>query len=74
MNTDIALTIGLVIGVFSVPAMLSAYSENRMPRVSMLAFLAAAATIAWAWAAHPEGYALADIPNVVVSVIAKMIR
>ncbi|SEO75420.1 hypothetical protein SAMN04490248_11167 [Salinihabitans flavidus] len=74
MNTDTALTIGLLIGVFSIPAMLSAYSEDRAPRYSMAAFILAAATIAWAVTQKPGGYELADVPNVVIEVIARMIR
>ncbi len=74
MDTDFALTIGLVVAVFSIPAMLSAYSENRAPRLSMLAFLAAAGTVAWAVASHPGGYEVSDVPNVVVKVIAQLIK
>ncbi|MEQ9694478.1 hypothetical protein [Shimia sp. SDUM112013] len=74
MNTDYLLTIGLLIGVFSVPAMLAAYADLRPPRMSMAAFILAIAITAFAYANHPGGYDLADIPNVVVSVIADIIK
>ena len=74
MQSDYLLAIGLLIGAFSIPAMISAYSENRMPRASMAAFILAAAIIAFAWVRHPGGYRLADIPNVVIEVIADVIK
>ena len=74
MFTDYLLTIGLVLGLFSIPAMLSAYADRRPPRTSMAAFILSAAIIAIAYARHPGGYAIADVPNVVVAVIADIIN
>lgn len=74
MLTDYLLTIGLVIALFSIPAMLSAYADQRAPRMSMAAFILAVATIAFAYARHPGGYSPADVPNVVVSVIADVLN
>ncbi|CUK14670.1 hypothetical protein Q8W37_03000 [Shimia thalassica] len=74
MNTDYLLTIGMLIGLFSIPAMLSAYADLRPPRFSMAAFILAMALMAYAYASHPGGYDAADIPNVVVSVIADIIK
>lgn len=74
MNTDYLLTTGLVVGLFSIPAMLSAYADLRPPRMSMAAFILSVATMAFAYANHPGGYVMSDVPNVVVSVIADIIR
>lgn len=74
MFSDYLLTIGLVVGLFSIPAMLSAYADRRPPRASMAAFILSAAILAVAYVRHPGGYALADVPNVVVAVIADIIK
>lgn len=74
MFTDYLLAIGLVLGLFSIPAMLSAYADRRTPRASMSAFILSVAIIALAYARHPGGYAMSDVPNVVVAVIADIIK
>ena len=55
MVTDYLITIGLVVGLFSIPAMLSAYADERFPRAPMAAFILSAATIALAWAMYGKG-------------------
>ena len=74
MVTDYLITIGLVVGLFSRPAMLSAYADERFPRAPMAAFILSAATIALAWAMNPAVYSLAELPNVVVRVIADVVK
>ncbi|WP_204112859.1 hypothetical protein [Shimia biformata] len=74
MLSDYLLTIGLLVGLFSIPAMVSAYSDNRPPRASMAAFILSCATMAFAYSQHPGGYDAADVPNVVVQVIADIIK
>lgn len=74
MLTDYLLTAGLIVGLFSIPAMLSAYADSRPPRTSMAAFILSCATMAFAYSQQPGGYALADVPNVVVRVIAEIIN
>ncbi len=74
MGTDYAITVGLVIGLFSIPAMVSGYADERFPRAAMAAFILSAAIIALAWSANPELYSFAELPNVVVRVIASIIN
>ena len=74
MLSDYLLTSGLVLGLFSIPAMLAAYADLRRPRASMAAFILAVAIIVFAYVQHPGGYTLEDVPNVVVRVIAEIIR
>lgn len=74
MLSDYLLTSGLVLGVFSIPAMLAAYADLRTPRASMAAFILAVAIMVLAYVRHPDGYRVADVPNVVVSVIAEIIK
>ena len=74
MLSDYLLTSGLVLGLFSIPAMLAAYADLRRPRASMASFILALAIIVFAYTSHPGGYGFADLPNVVVAVIAEIIN
>jgi len=71
MDSDLALVIGMVIAVFSVPSVLSAISDGRAPRASALTILIGGGLILFAIQTHPGGYALADVPDVVMEVVAR---
>ncbi len=74
MGTDTVLTIGLILIIFSVPAFLSALSDSRSPRAASLCILLACGAIVWALHTKPGGYSFADIPEVVVEQLAKLVR
>ncbi|GAA6180296.1 MULTISPECIES: hypothetical protein [unclassified Shimia] len=74
MTTDYLITIGLVVGLFSIPAMLAAYADNRFPRAPMAAFVLSAAVISVAIMLNPTRYSVGELPNVVVRVIADIIH
>lgn len=74
MATDYLITIGLIVGLFSIPAMLAAYADSRFPRHAMGAFILSAAIIAVALIQNPARYSVADLPNVVIRVIADIIH
>lgn len=73
MNTDIILVSGVVLGVFSVPSILSAISEGRAPRVAAFTIVSAGALILYAIKTHPGGYSLNDIPGAFVRVVAQFL-
>ena len=74
MDTDLALIIGLVLGVLSVPAGLSAYSDGRAPLAAAVTLTAAVALVIWAVVEQPGGYRISEIPDVVVRVLATFIK
>mgnify|MGYP000383286472 CR=1 FL=1 len=74
MDYDLYLVIGLVIAVFSVPAVVSAISDNRTPRVAAIALIAGGAMMAYAVSKNPSGYSVDKIPEVVVNVVARYIN
>lgn len=74
MATDYLITVGLIVGLFSIPAMLAAYADNRFPRNAMAAFILSAAVITVAFILNPARYSVADLPNVVIRVIADIIH
>ena len=73
MNSDIILVLGIVVGVFSVPSILSAISEGRAPRVAAFTIVSAGALILYAIKTHPGGYSLKDVPAAFVRVVAQFL-
>ena len=67
------MVIGVVLGVFSVPAILSAFADGRAPRVAAFIILAGGSLMLWALTQEPGGYTLLDIPNAFVRVVAHFI-
>lgn len=74
MDFDTALVIGLVVGVFSIPAVVSAMSDRRTPRVAAVAMIVACGLVAWAVTQKPGGYTIDQVPSVVVKVIAHYVN
>jgi len=74
MDHDLALVVGLVVAVFSVPAVISAFSERRAPRVAAIAVIVGSGLFAWAITQKPGGYTIPEIPNTFVKVVARFIN
>ena len=74
MATDYLITIGLIVGLFAIPAMLAAYADDRFPRGPMAAFVLSAAVISIAIILNPARYSVAELPNVVIRVIADILN
>ncbi|MGM0661138.1 MAG: hypothetical protein ACQEUH_08180 [Pseudomonadota bacterium] len=73
MDADLALSIGMVLAVVSLPSLLSAFSEARAPRLAALMIIVASGSMIWAATTKPGGYSLGDLPYVLISVIARYI-
>jgi hypothetical protein len=73
MDADTALVLGLIVVGFSIPSMVSAMSDRRTPRASIVTILIAGCLILYAVKSKPAGYALEDIPDVFFNVVAKFI-
>ena len=73
MDPDLAMAIGMVLGVFSLPAVLSAVSDRRAPRVAMFTILGAGGLILWALSNKPGGYSFSELPKLLIEVIARYI-
>ncbi|WP_294615259.1 hypothetical protein [Roseovarius sp.] len=71
MDPDLAMLIGLVLGVFTVPSIMSAISDGRAPRVAAFTGIAAGTLVLWAVSNKPGGYDLSDLPDILVRVIAR---
>lgn len=74
MQPDHALVLGLFLVVLSVPAMISAYSERRPPRVGAVVGVAGLALLLHGHVHTPGGYAPDDVPEALYGVIGDIIR
>lgn len=74
VNPDIPLTVGLVILVLAIPAIVGAISDRRTPRVASVAILIGGGLLVWALATKPGGYTLVEIPEAVSRVVAMVIN
>ena len=74
LNTDIAIVTGLVLLVLSIPAIFSAFSEGRAPRVAAVVMIAGGSLVLWAFSQKPGGFDLAEIPNAIVRVVAMFVN
>jgi hypothetical protein len=70
MDTDLALTVGLVLLVLSVPSLLAAWVETRAPRLGMLMIIAAGVLITYALTTRPGGYAYTEVPGIILKTVA----
>jgi len=74
MDSDLFLVLGLVIGALSFPAVISAFSESRAPRVASIMVVIAGALIVLAVFNKPSGYKLSDVPDVFVHVVGRYLN
>ena len=68
------LVIGLVVGGFSIPSIMGALADGRVPRAAAIAIMVAGGLVALAIRDKPSGYAINDIPDVFVSVVGRYIN
>ena len=74
MDADIALVLGLVIAILTIPSVLSAFLDDRPPRASAITILIAGALILYAIMTRPGGIPIAQVPDIVMTVIARFLR
>lgn len=74
MDTDLFLTIGIVLAVLTIPSLLSAWTESRAPRFAAIILLSSAVLIVTALTQKPGGYAFQDIPQVMMGVVGRYLN
>jgi hypothetical protein len=74
MSTDLALFLGVIIGVLAVPGILSAILDGSAPRAAAIAVIVSGALIVYAVYNKPGGYAISDLPEVFTTVVAQFTR
>ena len=71
MDSDLALVLGVILLVFSVPSILSAFSEGRAPRVAAFTIVLGGIMTVWALGQKPGGIDIMEIPEAFVRVVAR---
>lgn len=74
MDSDLFLILGLFLVLLGVPALVSAFSESRPPRAAMIAFLLGGGLVVFAAMSKPGGYTLAQIPQVFLHVVGRILN
>ena len=73
VNSDLAMVVGIVLAVLSIPSILSAVTDRRSPRASAITILIAAGLIVFALQKNPGRYSFGTLPDVFVSVAADLL-
>lgn len=73
MDPDLALVLGLVLVVLSVPSILSALSDSRGPRASAITILIGGGLVVYALQSSVGGYSLEELPEVFSRVLANYV-
>ncbi len=73
MDSDLALVIGVVLVIFSAPAIMSAFADRRPPRVAALTLVGAGILLVWAISQQPGEFVFTDIPDAFLRVIARFL-
>lgn len=71
MDSDLFLTIGIILAILTLPVLLSAWVEGRVPRLGAILIIAAGGLIVTAMTQHSGGYKLQEIPDVLLRVIGR---
>jgi hypothetical protein len=74
MDPDVALTLAVLNGMFAVPATVSALSDLRRPYLGIGMLAASAALVLYATQQTAEPYTLDRLPDVLLTVIGRLIN
>lgn len=74
MDIDLIFVAGIVIGVFSIPAIVSAFSDRRAPRLAAVFVMVSAGMVAYALQMREEPYVLEKLDDVFISVVARYLN
>lgn len=74
MDSDLLLTVGIVLSVLTLPSLLAAWTDGRPPRVGAILLLAGLGMVVLAVVQHPNGYAFGDIPHVMLGVLGRALN
>jgi hypothetical protein len=74
MDTDLVLTLGIVLLILTLPSLLASWVEGRAPRVGAIMLVTSLGMIVAAVLYKPGGYAINEVPGVMVGVFARMVN
>lgn len=71
MDPDLLFVLGLVLGVFTIPAIVSAIIDGRAPRTPAMLVIIGGLMIGYAVQQRPNAYGFDTIPETFVKVVAR---
>jgi hypothetical protein len=74
MDSDLLLTLGIVLIVLTLPSLLSAWTEGRPPRIGAIMLIAATVMIVVAVTGRPGGYAFNEVPHTMLTVFSRFVN
>ncbi len=74
MDTDLVLTVGIVLLALSLPSLLSAWVEGRLSRLGTVLILVGSGMVGWAIYTQPKGYEFGEIPMIMLGVLSRVIN
>ena len=74
MDTDLILVIGIVLCILAIPSLLAAFAESRGPRSGFVLVTIGTILVVMALTQSVKNYSFAELPNVFVSVISRLLN
>jgi hypothetical protein len=74
LDTDLYLTVGIILGLLTIPSLLNAWTEGRPPRLGTIVLMISAILIAIALTQRPSGYSFNEIPGVMLKVFGRFVN
>jgi len=74
VDPDLFLTIGIILGVLTIPSLLSAWTDGRVPRFGAIMVLVAVIMVAVAAKNKPTGYKISDVPTIMLNVVGRYVN
>jgi len=71
MDIDLIFILGLIIGAFSIPALVSAFADRRVPKMPAISIMISAAMLTYAIQQKPDAYRFDRLDDVFVAVVAR---
>ena len=72
MDTDLYLTVGIILGLLTLPSLLNAWTEGRPPRVGAILLIVSVILISVALTQRPSGYSFGEIPKAMLKVFGRL--
>ena len=74
MNADVFFVFGLVIAMFSLPSLIGAVLDRRLPTVAIIVGAVGVGMVIFAQTAFSGSYGFADIPEAFVRVVGRFLN
>lgn len=73
MDTDLIMVAGLGVLMLSIPSALSAFADRRFPVVALAVTIVGGCAFYYGWDNHHEDMTLAEVPHVIIRILARVI-